>query len=111
MKFEKRIYKELKVLLEELGTEKNLETINKEYVLRYLDNSALLKLLGDNTNKFPKLNEAILKDHNVLEQVIKLIALMEVSDTWEDFEKLIAKRKNNSAVDFDKILIALAKLR
>lgn len=110
----KRIYSELKTLIKELKkvtpTPKVLQEVNENYVLRYLTNSDLLALLRNNQNKLPTLNEALLKEPAILEQVIKIIALMEVSDTWQDFEKLIAKRKtDNVTVDFDKILKALLK--
>ncbi|WP_118951845.1 hypothetical protein [Taibaiella helva] len=42
----------------------------------------------------------------ILKQTLKILALMEVSDNWQEFEKLADKKKkpDKELTDFDKIL-------
>lgn len=49
-----------------------------------------------------------------LHQALKILSLMEASDTWKDFEKLVTKqkknKKKNEITDFDKLLKGLMKV-
>lgn len=99
-----------------------LQMIATEYIFQELPNSAILQLLKKHPETpVPFFKEEVLENEYVFLQTIKILTLMEASETWKDFKNLNKKRKEhlskNKDIDpneqlegFAKILGALASV-
>jgi hypothetical protein len=89
-----------------------LQMVATEYVFKEMPPNVIITLLKSHPElPLPFFNKDVLNNEEILIQTIKIISLMEASNTWDDFKKLHRKRKRNAnpkeeinPQGFDKIL-------
>lgn len=95
-----------------------LQLLATDYIFKELPTKTIAKILKNNPDlPTPFFDENVLKDGEVLFQTIKMVTLMEASDTLKDFKTLHKKRKGREVKPvsteeglegFAKILEAMA---
>jgi hypothetical protein len=110
------LLKEIERLIGKEPSQEDKEDIFNTYIYTRVSDEEMNKALKKNPGYLKILNTELpegLQFEPILNQTLKIIGVMEVSEAWEDFEKLQGKRKKKpkkELTDFDKILKGITKV-
>lgn len=100
---------ELKRLTGKKLTDQERNAIYQSYIYSRIPDEEMNKALKGKMNKLVTVSLPDgLQLEPILKQTLKILALMEVSDSWGEFESLANKKKKpKELTDFDKIVKAI----